>query len=76
MNRTTAGRMAARAVLFGLLLGGVSAVWAADERPLKDESCTAQCDDASDKCMAAAGKDKDKRASCDKDYDACLAKCN
>lgn len=76
MRKTTAWVTAVNAVVFGVLVAGALPARAADERPLKDDQCTAQCDEQSDKCTAQAGKDKAKRDSCDKDYDSCLAKCS
>ena len=65
-----------RAAMLGVLLAGsVAVARAAEDRPLGDDQCSAQCDEASDKCNVQAGKDKDKRNTCDKEYDSCLAKC-
>jgi len=54
-----------------------SAAWAEDAtaKPRRDESCTSQCDSESDKCMATAGRDKDKQKTCDTQYEDCLKKC-
>lgn len=75
MRKTLVRTAAPSVVLLGLLLGGAVTARAGDDRPLKDDQCLSQCDADSDKCMASAGKDKDKQASCDKTYDQCLAKC-
>jgi hypothetical protein len=53
-----------------------TAAWAEDAKPRRDENCTSQCDSDSDKCMAAAGRDKDKQKTCDSQYEDCLMKCN
>jgi len=47
----------------------------ADGKALSDDKCVAQCDQDSDKCMLAAGKDPSKQKECDSTYDACLRKC-
>jgi len=54
----------------------VLAVARAEDQPRRDDACTSQCDDQSDKCMAAAGRDKDKQKTCDSEYEDCLKKCN
>jgi hypothetical protein len=71
---------AVRARLVGLLLvtllaGGHGVVLAADSKPTADDKCTTQCDDESDRCMQAAGKDSSKQKQCDSAYDECLRKC-
>ena len=40
-----------------------------------DEKCTAQCDEETDRCMMAAGKDSSKQRQCDTQMDDCLRKC-
>jgi len=40
-----------------------------------DEKCAAQCDEESDRCMMAAGKDAAKQRQCDAAVDECLRKC-
>jgi len=74
MRKTTAWVTAINAVVLGVLLAA-SLPARADDRPLGDDQCSAQCDEESDKCNVTAGKDKDKRASCDRDYETCLQKC-
>jgi hypothetical protein len=44
-------------------------------KALSDDKCVAQCDQESDKCMLAAGKDTAKQRECDATYTACLPKC-
>jgi len=40
-----------------------------------DEKCAAQCDEETDRCMMAAGKDSAKQRQCDAQMDECLRKC-
>lgn len=40
-----------------------------------DEKCNAQCDEESDRCMMAAGKDSQKQRQCDAQMDECMRKC-
>jgi len=40
-----------------------------------DEKCAAQCDEETDRCMMAAGKDASKQRQCDTQMDECLRKC-
>ena len=40
-----------------------------------DDKCVAQCDEASDRGNAQAGKDANKARQCDSTYDECLRKC-
>jgi len=67
-----------RALLLAALfaLGGASTALATDSKPTADDKCTAQCDEESDRCMQAAGKDSAKQKQCDSNYDECLRKCN
>ncbi len=58
-----------------LACGGPSAALAADSKTTSDDKCTAQCDEESDRCMQAAGKDSAKQKQCDQTYDECLRKC-
>ena len=52
-----------------------TAAWAEDAKPKRDDACTSQCDEQSDKCMVSAGRDKDKQKTCDSQYEDCLKKC-
>jgi hypothetical protein len=54
---------------------GAAATSDTTERPFASEECVARCDDASDKCMAAAGGDERKAKACDDQYAECLQKC-
>jgi hypothetical protein len=40
-----------------------------------DDKCTAQCDEDTDRCMIAAGRDNQKQRQCDAQMDDCLRKC-
>ncbi len=40
-----------------------------------DEKCASQCDEESDRCMIAAGKDTSKQRQCDTAVEECLRKC-
>jgi hypothetical protein len=62
-------------LMFCLSTLAATATWADEAKPRRDEACTAQCDDQSDKCMNAAGRDKDKQKTCDSQYEDCLKKC-
>jgi hypothetical protein len=70
-----------RARAFALLLvavlasGGAGVALAADSKTTADDKCMAQCDEDSDRCMLAAGKDSAKQKQCDSSYDDCLRKC-
>ncbi len=61
------------AAALGLSLAGPAL--AGDDRSGGDEKCVARCDEDSDKCMSAAGKDKQGKAICDEKYSDCLQKC-
>jgi hypothetical protein len=56
--------------------GGAAVALGADSKTTADDKCTAQCDEDSDRCMQAAGKDSSKQKQCDATYDECLRKCN
>lgn len=58
-----------------LACGGPAVALAADSKTTADDKCTAQCDEASDRCMQQAGKDTSKQKQCDSSYDECLRKC-
>ncbi|HUO79702.1 MAG TPA: hypothetical protein VMU00_06140 [Steroidobacteraceae bacterium] len=58
-----------------LACGAAAAALAADPKTTADDKCTAQCDEESDRCMQAAGKDSAKQKQCDSSYDECLRKC-
>lgn len=68
----------AAVVASGIVLAGDAPppVAAGAGRTLADDKCVAQCDQESDKCMLASGKDPAKQRECDAAYDACLRKCD
>ncbi len=74
-RKFSVGVAMAQAVVLGMLLTAALAA-RGGEKVLADDKCLSQCDADSDKCMLAAGKDKEKQAACDKIYDKCLASCN
>lgn len=72
--------MLARRFLFiaactALLSTGAGSTLAAEASPNADEQCVMQCDEASDRCMAAAGGDEAKQQACDDAYSECLERC-
>jgi hypothetical protein len=60
-------RTSALLCAFALSLPGIG--YAADEK------CSAQCDEETDRCMQAAGKDTQKQHQCDAQNDDCMRKC-
>jgi len=58
-----------------LACGGGAVAVAGDPKPTAEDKCTAQCDEDSDRCMVAAGRDNAKQKQCDAAYDECLRKC-
>jgi hypothetical protein len=63
-------RLRSSALLFSFALALPGVGYAADEK------CNAQCDEESDRCMMAAGKDSQKQRQCDAQMDECLRKCS
>ncbi len=76
-TKSVSVRTAWAAALAGAALASWTALAVADgAKPQADDKCVAQCDEQSDKCMLAAGKDSQKQRACDSDYDECLRKCS
>lgn len=68
-------RRCALLLVAALACGGPAVSTAADSKATSDDKCTAQCDEDSDRCMQAAGKDGSKQKQCDSSYDECLRRC-
>jgi hypothetical protein len=75
MTLATRARPLALLLVALLAWGGSAVALAADSKTTADDKCTSDCDEASDRCMQAAGKDGSKQKQCDASYDECLRKC-
>ena len=77
VRKSVSVRAAWAAALAGAALASWTTLVVADgAKPQSDDKCVARCDEQTDKCMLASGKDSQKQRACDSEYDECLRKCS